>query len=458
MAGARRHSRRPTSSSSRISSCALFESQGIRFRDVFICPHLPADGCACRKPRPGLLTEFLSATPLDRSASVVIGDRATDMELAANIGLRGLKLDPADPDDWARIAHELVDVPRTATVSRVTRETRIECRVDLDADSPIRIDTGIAFFDHMLEQLAKHGGFSLVLNCRGDLQVDEHHTVEDVALALGEALRRALGDKRGIGRYGFVLPMDEAQARVAIDLSGRAFCVFEGVFPRAEVGRLPTELVPHFFRSLADSLGAAVHISVTGENTHHMVEACFKGTGRALRQALARQGTALPSTKGIAVMPPTVAIIDGAGANIASLRFALERLGSESVLTTDADVIRRASHVILPGVGAASTAMENLRGAALDRLIPALTPAGARHLPRHAAAVRCFGGGRRPLPRHHRRDRAAVRAGTGPTRAPHGLEPDPQNRRSSPAGRSAGRCRLLLRPQLRAAGRRFDRR
>jgi imidazoleglycerol-phosphate dehydratase/histidinol-phosphatase len=278
---------------------ALFESQGIRFREVFFCPHLPADGCVCRKPRPGLLTEFLSATPLDRNASIVIGDRATDMELAANIGLRGLKLDPADPDNWARIAHELVEVPRTATVSRVTKETRIECRVDLDADSPIRIDTGIAFFDHMLEQLAKHGGFSLVLNCKGDLQVDEHHTVEDVALALGEALRRALGDKRGIGRYGFVLPMDEAQARVAIDLSGRAVLVFQGVFPRAEVGRLPTELVSHFFRSLADSLGAAVHISVTGENTHHMVEACFKGTGRSLRQALARDGMALPSTKGM---------------------------------------------------------------------------------------------------------------------------------------------------------------
>ena len=201
----------------------LFESQGIRFREVFICPHLPDDGCACRKPRPGLLTDFLSTTPLDRSASVVIGDRATDMELAANIGLRGMRLDPANPADWARIAHELVDMPRTAAVNRVTRETRIDCRIDLDADDPIRVSTGIAFFDHMLEQLAKHGGFSLALECTGDLQVDEHHTVEDVALALGEALRKALGDKRGIGRYGFVLPMDEAQARVAIDLSGPCF-------------------------------------------------------------------------------------------------------------------------------------------------------------------------------------------------------------------------------------------
>jgi imidazoleglycerol-phosphate dehydratase/histidinol-phosphatase len=278
---------------------ALFESQGIRFREIFICPHLPADHCACRKPRPGLLTGFLSATALDRSASVVIGDRVTDMELAANIGLRGLRLDPADPAAWSRIAHELVDVPRSAAVSRVTKETRIDCLIDIDAEDPIRVSTGIAFFDHMLEQLARHGGFSLAIDCRGDLQVDEHHTVEDVALALGEALRKALGDKRGIGRYGFVLPMDEAQARIAIDLSGRAYFVFEGSFPRSEVGRLPTELVPHFFRSLAESLGAAVHISVSGENTHHMVEACFKGTGRALRQALTRQGGALPSTKGI---------------------------------------------------------------------------------------------------------------------------------------------------------------
>jgi imidazoleglycerol-phosphate dehydratase/histidinol-phosphatase len=277
---------------------ALFESQGIRFREIFICPHLPEANCACRKPRPGLLTGFLSATPLDRSASVVIGDRATDMELAANIGLRGIRLNPADPAAWARIAHELVDTPRTAAVSRVTKETRIDCRVDLDAEGPIRASTGIGFFDHMLEQLAKHGGFSLTIECRGDLQIDEHHTVEDVALAIGDALRKALGDKRGIGRYGFVLPMDEAQARIAVDLSGRAFFVFEGTFPRTEVGQLPTELVPHFFRSLASSLGAAVHIGVSGENTHHMVEACFKGTGRALREALARRGTELPSTKG----------------------------------------------------------------------------------------------------------------------------------------------------------------
>ncbi len=151
----------------------------------------------------------------------------------------------------------------------------------------------------MLEQVARHGGFALELDCRGDLEIDEHHTVEDCALALGQALREALGDKRGIARYGFLLPMDEARAQVAIDLSGRPYAVFEGSFRRERVGGLPTELVPHFFRSLGESLGAAIHVQVQGENTHHMVEACFKGVGRALRQAFRVEGTELPSTKGV---------------------------------------------------------------------------------------------------------------------------------------------------------------
>ncbi len=151
----------------------------------------------------------------------------------------------------------------------------------------------------MLEQIARHGGFAMNLTCKGDLHIDEHHTVEDCALALGEALRRALGNKAGIQRFGFLLPMDETRVQVAIDLSGRPYSVFEGKFQRAEVGGLATELVPHFFRSLADTLGAALHISVTGDNTHHMVEACFKGTGRALRMAFKREGRELPSTKGL---------------------------------------------------------------------------------------------------------------------------------------------------------------
>lgn len=188
---------------------------------------------------------------------------------------------------------------RTAELSRNTRETRIRLALSLDGSGRASVRTGIGFFDHMLEQVARHGCFSVELRCKGDLGVDEHHTVEDCALALGEALREALGDKRGIGRYGFVLPMDEALAQVAIDLSGRAFAVFTGRFGRDAVGGLPTELVPHFFRSLADSLGAAIHIEVKGENAHHMIEACFKGVGRALRRAVRVQGVELPSSKGV---------------------------------------------------------------------------------------------------------------------------------------------------------------
>jgi len=201
-------------------------------------------------------------------------------------------------EPWPQIARRLTSAWRMATVARKTKETDIKVEVRLDEELPIRVATGIGFFDHMLEQVAKHGGFSLQLSCSGDLHIDEHHTVEDCALALGQALKVALGDKRGIQRYGFLLPMDEALARVAIDLSGRPYFVFEGAFGRDQVGQLPTELVPHFFRSLAETLGAAINIQVSGENTHHMIEACFKGVGRALRQAIRVTDTQLPSTKG----------------------------------------------------------------------------------------------------------------------------------------------------------------
>ena len=190
-------------------------------------------------------------------------------------------------------------IARQAEVTRETRETRVQVRIDLDTTSPVRAETGIRFFDHMLEQLATHGAFALDLTAKGDLDVDEHHTVEDCALAIGEAFKNALGAKHGIARYGFLLPMDESLAQVAIDLSGRPYLVFTGTFPRDAVGGLPTELVPHFFRSLSQSLGAAIHVSVTGENTHHMIEACFKGVGRSLRQAIRREGAELPSTKGV---------------------------------------------------------------------------------------------------------------------------------------------------------------
>jgi len=280
---------------------ALFESQGISFAAEFYCPHFAAAACECRKPRAGLIHDYLASCDLDRRNSAVVGDRDTDLELAANIGLRGLKVSLAgsDEESWPEIARALLDQPRRATVTRRTNETDISVQVDLDAARAPAVETGIGFFDHMLEQLGKHGGFALSVRCDGDLQIDEHHTVEDVALAIGDALKIALGDKRGIQRYGFVLPMDEAEAQVSVDLGGRPYLVFEGEFPRDRVGELPTELVEHFFRSLSETLGAAIHIQIKGDNAHHMVEACFKGIARTFREAFRREGDDLPSTKGV---------------------------------------------------------------------------------------------------------------------------------------------------------------
>lgn len=276
-----------------------FASQGIHFDEIFVCPHRRTDGCDCRKPKTALVTDWVRNAGVDLSRSAIVGDRDTDLEFGRNLGIQALRVTVNGPmaETWPQITATLL--ARRAKLERKTRETDISVSVDLDAEGPITARTGIGFFDHMLEQVAKHGGFALELHCKGDLDVDEHHTVEDCALALGEALRRALGDKRGIGRYGFLLPMDEARAQIAIDLSGRAYAVFEGQFSRDQVGGLPTELVPHFFRSLADSLGAALHVSVIGDNSHHQIEACFKGVGRALRMACRREGHELPSTKGV---------------------------------------------------------------------------------------------------------------------------------------------------------------
>lgn len=275
-----------------------FASQGITFDAIFICPHHPSAGCACRKPSTRLVDQWVRDNAVDLQQSAMIGDRQTDLDFASNLGVKGLKVLAHGEETcrWPAIVKELT--ARRATIHRQTRETEIRVTVDLDAEGLISAKTGIGFFDHMLEQLGKHGGFALTLECHGDLHIDEHHTIEDCAIALGEALKTALGDKRGIHRYGFLLPMDEARAQVAIDLSGRAYSVFEGRFTREQVGTMPTELVPHFFRSLADSVGAAIHISVVGDNTHHMIEACFKGVGRALRAAFRREGFDLPSTKG----------------------------------------------------------------------------------------------------------------------------------------------------------------
>jgi imidazoleglycerol-phosphate dehydratase / histidinol-phosphatase len=276
----------------------LFASQGIAFEATFICPHFAEEQCECRKPRIGLVRAYLAQHSLDRTRSAVIGDRDTDLQFARELGIRALRVSRDGPEQqrWPALVHALL--ARRARVARATRETNIEVHVELDSQAASDINSGIGFFDHMLEQLAKHAGFQLQLRCRGDLHIDEHHTVEDCALALGEALREALGDKAGIGRYGFLLPMDESEAQVTLDLSGRAYFVFDGHFGRDQIGALPSELVPHFFRSLSQTLGAALHISVRGENTHHMIEACFKGVGRALRPALRRAGYDLPSTKG----------------------------------------------------------------------------------------------------------------------------------------------------------------
>ncbi len=277
----------------------VLASQGIEFSEVFVCPHRSGDGCNCRKPRTGLVNEFMRKRPVDRAASVMIGDRDTDLEFAENLGVRGFRVDAANSESWKQVVREIVDAPRVGRARRATRETDIRVEVDLDAPASAEVATGIGFFDHMLEQLAKHGGFALKLRCRGDLQVDEHHTVEDCALALGAALKEALGDRRGISRFAFQLPMDEADAKVLLDLSGRPWLKFKGQFAREYVGGLPTELVEHFFRSLAEASGATLHIRTRGENSHHMIESCFKGVGRALRLAIAREGGGdIPSTKG----------------------------------------------------------------------------------------------------------------------------------------------------------------
>ncbi len=280
----------------------IFESQGITFSAIHIDPSMPEERSPNRKPGIGMLLPYLKDGSLDLNNSFVIGDRETDLQLAHNMEIGGLRIAPRPGDEglsWPEIVSAVLGRDRTAKSRRDTNETQIGVRVNLDQGGPVSIDTGIGFFDHMLEQLCAHGGFALSLECKGDLHIDEHHTVEDCALALGQCLSTALGDKRGIGRYGFTVPMDESLAEAAIDLSGRPSFNFSGAFSRDQVGGLSTEMVRHFFLSLTDALRCSLHLSVTGDNAHHMVEACFKATGRALRQAFARSGSVLPSTKGV---------------------------------------------------------------------------------------------------------------------------------------------------------------
>ncbi|PPU75531.1 MULTISPECIES: bifunctional histidinol-phosphatase/imidazoleglycerol-phosphate dehydratase HisB [Xanthomonas] len=297
----------------------IFASQGIEFREVLIDCSWPADNAPTRKPGVGLMVPYLQDRNIDWARSAMVGDRLTDIQFAQNLNIRGFQLRTDEFGgewDWPGIAHELVDAPRRAVVQRNTKETRIRVELDLDRVAEPQTATGLPFFDHMLEQIGKHGGFALDIRADGDLHIDEHHTIEDTGLALGQALREALGNKRGIGRYGFdpsespwlaagegaqhgfTLPMDETIASAALDFSGRPYFVFEGDFKRERVGDMPTELVPHFFRSICDASGLNLHLSVRGDNDHHKVEACFKALARALRQAIRREGTALPSTKG----------------------------------------------------------------------------------------------------------------------------------------------------------------
>lgn len=292
----------------------VFSTQGVNFSEVLVCPHFPHENCECRKPKTGLVLKYLKDTDWDRENSYVIGDRITDVKLAENMGIKSFQYN-ADTLNWNDIAKSIIQKDRTASIVRNTKETKINLFVNLDHVGDSEINTGVGFFDHMLDQIATHAGFQLKLKVDGDLFVDEHHTVEDVGIALGTALKTALGDKRGIVRFAFVLAMDEVEAKleacstsllnekvsVAMDISGRPYCNFicDAAFLRDKVGDFPTEMVPHFFRSLADAMGLTLHMNVTEGNTHHQIEALFKGFGRALRKAVKVEGTTLPSSKGV---------------------------------------------------------------------------------------------------------------------------------------------------------------
>ena len=273
------------------------EGEGVVFDDILIDRHFPEDNSPCRKPGTGMFTKYLDGS-YDLSGSYVIGDRDSDMELARNLGAKGLKIGQLS---WDEIVRTIRATERSATVERKTAETDIRIRVDLDGKGESSVDSGLKFFDHMLNQLIHHGGLSLELSCKGDLEVDEHHTMEDVGIALGEAIRLALGDKRGINRYGFALPMDESRAIVLLDFGGRSELVWDVVFTREMVGDVPTEMFKHFFKSLCDSLRCNLYIQARGENNHHLIEGVFKAFSRTIRQAAARNVFSydLPSSKGL---------------------------------------------------------------------------------------------------------------------------------------------------------------
>lgn len=349
------------------------ESQGLNFEQILICPHKPEDNCECRKPKIGMVRAYLENDNWDRAHSFFIGDRDTDLQMAQNMGITGIRVgdDSFNPlrknneeegDEnisaidspfahikalsWDEIAQKILSTcgiddcakseaetpkERVATVTRNTKETQITISVDLDKVGESKISTGVGFFDHMLDQIATHAGFSMDVKVKGDLEIDSHHTIEDTAIALGTAIRQALGEKRGIGRFGFVLPMDEVMCKifgapntdicelsidgpkvsgnqpavdrtitVALDISGRPHVEFSfhGDFTREDINGFETQMVPHFFESLAVAMGLTLHMEVTKGNAHHQVEALFKAFGRALRPAIKVVGKELPSSKG----------------------------------------------------------------------------------------------------------------------------------------------------------------
>ena len=273
------------------------KGEGVVFDNILIDRTFPQDNAPTRKPGLGMLTAYLDGS-YDLSGSYVIGDRETDLKLAANLGAKGLQIGPMT---WQEVAETVRASERRITLARKTRETDICLTLDLDGKGPSGISTGLHFFDHMLDQLPHHGGVSLQLKCAGDLEVDEHHTMEDVGIVLGEAIGQALGDKRGIDRYGFALPMDECKALVLIDFGGRADFVWDVKFTREYVGDTPTEMFSHFFKSLCTAARCNLRVEAEGENNHHLAESVFKAFARALRQAVRRDvwRYELPSSKGV---------------------------------------------------------------------------------------------------------------------------------------------------------------
>lgn len=283
----------------------ILEGEGIRFDEILIDRHFPHENAPTRKPGTGMLTHYIKGD-FDLKNSFVIGDRTSDLELAKNLGSKGIFIGEQEDSaalstwSWAEIYRFLKGTDRVGEVVRTTSETDIRVKVNLDGNGRCKIDTGIGFYDHMLEQIGRHGGVDLDIYCKGDLHIDEHHTVEDTAIALGQAFKQALGAKKGILRYGYLLPMDEALAQVAIDFGGRPWLVWECEFKREKVGELPTEMFYHFFKSFSDAAACNLNIKVEGDNEHHKIEAIFKAFAKAINMAKSPSGqSGVPSTKGV---------------------------------------------------------------------------------------------------------------------------------------------------------------